>query len=296
MGDLPDNWLLVIKVLLDSPVAWRKPAEIAAALGQGEEETTDLLCEIDLAGWLVIWDVGEGPVVTLSALAAARLGVRLVEVGSGQTPRWARAGDPDPPSLRSKNVCANERAASFEFVVDEAPPPDLTAELSERVEALQAVSSAQRRAGELPTPTLLLGLGLTPWPGPRLPSVCVCPACGDRTLLSYMYCLYCDRWGLDRPAAGGAEVLPVNPRVRPPRPESERRALERLQAEKLRARRKAQRQRHHQARVESGRRLADSPRSSNGSPTPPRPAAPPAGDFTRPPRAASPAGRFENDR
>ena len=25
----------------------------------------------------------------------------------------------------------------------------------------------------------------------------LCPICGDRTLGPQMYCLYCDRWGLD---------------------------------------------------------------------------------------------------
>src|SRR5258708_3949255 len=39
MTELPDNWLLVINALLDSPVAWQKPAEIAAVLRQSEEDT-----------------------------------------------------------------------------------------------------------------------------------------------------------------------------------------------------------------------------------------------------------------
>src|SRR3954469_21110157 len=103
MAVLSDAWLLVIKVLLEAPVAWQTPQEIAAALGRGEAETSDLLCDLDVAGWLSGGDTDSAPVATLSALAAERLDVRLVEVGQSQTPRWARSGDPDPPPPRSKN-------------------------------------------------------------------------------------------------------------------------------------------------------------------------------------------------
>ncbi len=276
MPDLPDAWLTVINAVLDAPVAWRAPGEIASAIGRDSEETGDMLCELDLAGWLAIWHAEPGPLVTLSALAAGRLGARLVEVGPGQVPRWARAGEPDPPAPRAGHVCKAARGAALEFVHDPTPPPDVAAERGERAEARALAASGspsfRHRPGDLPAPTVLIGLGLTPWPGPRRSDELACPACGGRALVPHAYCLYCDRWGLDRPADPDAAG-----RASPPRPTPDRVLIDRLEADRLRARRKARRRGRHR-----GRDAADGPGRTSpvASPTPP------PSDFTVPPRAA----------
>lgn len=280
MAVLPDAWLLVLKVLIEAPVAWRSPSEIAAALAWREGETTDILCDLDLAGWLSVWETESGPLVTLSALAAERLEVRLVEVGAGGTPRWARAGDAEPPPPRSKNVCLSERAASLEYVSDPDLPPDVSAERGERAEAVartfRGAPSRPDRREEPPRPTVLVGLSLTPWPGPREPSDAACPACGGLTLGPQAYCLYCDRWGLDRLTPGRAPSPSAPPTPRAVRPEPDRAAAEKAQAERLRALRRSKRKGRHQAR-----RDADRGRKTKPQPPPPTagPKAEPAKDF-----------------
>jgi len=250
--DLPECWSAALEALLTAPVAWRTPAQVAGALGRGVEEATDLLCELDLAGWVAVWESPDGPVVTLSALAAARLSARLVEVGAAATPRWARAGDPDPPPVRPRHVCKNGRAASLEFVPDPEPPPEV---------ALARVCDPPRkprddpplttpRADDRPRPSAFLGLGLTPWPGPPRKPLGACPACGGRPLRPHVYCLYCDRWGLDRPGEPPAAPTPAGAdRARRGESPSSRRTAagpaahpgeaHRREAEQLRARRKA---------------------------------------------------------
>ena len=260
MAELPDAWLLVLNALIEAPVAWRSPAEIAAALGRGDEETTDLLCDLDVAGWLEVWEAESGPLVTLSALAAERLGVRLVEVGPGETPRWARAGDPDPPRPAAKNVCLT-RAGRVAGVRRSTRPRRPTSPPS-GASAPQALARpsgrrprrARPRREDPPRPTLLVGLEPDPLARPpgRLAGA-VCPACGGRTLGPQMYCLYCDRWGLDR-LRSRRRRPPAAPRPRPrPRPSADRAAAEKLQAERLRARRRSKRARRHRARPDADR-------------------------------------------
>jgi len=276
MAVLPDTWLHVMNVLLEAPVAWRSPAEIAATLGRGDGELTDLLCDLDVAGWLAVWETDAGPLVTLSALAARRLGARLVEVGAGETPRWARAGDPDPPRPRAKHVCLSERAASLEFVPDPDLSPDLAAERGEHAEARARANhqspAREARHEESPRPTVLVGLSLTPWPGPRSPSEGVCPACGDRTLGPQMYCLYCDRWGLDRLTPGDPLPPPASV-VLPPRraraAAADSATAEKAQAERLRARRKSKRHARHLARLEAERQRTPKPQPVAARPEPP---------------------------
>ena len=245
MADLPDAWIAVLNALLNGSVAWCSPAEVAEALGWNAAETSDHLCDLDVAGWVSVWETDAGPVVTLSALAAARLGARLVEVGLDATPRWARVGDPDPIAPRSRNVCRSERAAALAFVVDHAPSPDANAELGERADAF---SEAQRDGppcteppDDWPRPTVLIGVNLTPWPGPAAPVGAGCPACGGRALGPRMYCLFCDRWGLDALLASLATQPSAPPsaldRHRQRRGDPDRSAIDRRDADRLHARR-----------------------------------------------------------
>ena len=256
MVELPDAWSRVMNALLEAPVAWRTPAQLAVAIRLGDDEATDLLCDLELAGWLVVRDAEPGPLVTLSPLAAARLRIRLVEVGQGETPRWASDDERDPPVRRSAPPCAGNQAATLDRVVAQTPSPALAAERSERAEALARYPRAEvtraDRPDFLPRPGILIGLGLSPWPGPHAEPVDFCPACGGQTLPPRMYCLYCDRWGLD--CLTGVDT-PAGPPTAPRslRPET--------------------------------RRRHDPDRSEPPSNPPP----PPATDFTRPPRGTKPS-------
>ena len=263
MVELSEACQGVVNALIAAPVAWLSPAELADALGRGVQETTDLLCDLDLAGWLAVWDGESGPVVTLSPLGAERMGVRLVEEGFDVTPRWAQVGDPEPHAPRSTNLCASARSATLAFVPDPAPEPGEAAARGERAAVVaarvvlkttggepEARAAKLPRADDLPHPSVLLGVGLTPWPGPgqEIDQDATCPACGSRRLRSHMYCLYCDRWGLDHLTSS----LPESPSPVRPRGASEASAIvERLQEERLRERRRAKRLKNHQARVEA---------------------------------------------
>ncbi len=201
MVEIPDAWWLVLNALLEGPVAWQSPAEVATALDRDAEETTDLICLMHVAGWIDVWECEAGPLVTFSPLAAARLQVHLVEVGVEESPRWARVGDPPPPLPRARNVCKAELAAALDYVIDPAPEPGLAAERAEDVPRPTSTRHDHRighaRINDLPRPTLLIGQGLTPWPGPGEDVRTDCPACGNLGLQPHMYCLCCDRWGRD---------------------------------------------------------------------------------------------------
>jgi hypothetical protein len=121
------------------------------------------------------------------------------------------------------------------------------------------------RPDDWPLPSLLLGVGLTPWPGPgqEHDHETTCPVCGSRRLGPHMYCLYCDRWGLDRllttnPGRKGASrprFLPAHDPI-----------LEQIQGERLRSRRRAKRLKNHQLQVEA-QRLRRRGRAVPASPT-----------------------------
>jgi hypothetical protein len=267
MAELPDAWIAVLNALLDGPVDWRSPEQIAAVLGRDVSETTDVLCDLDLGGWVSVQETDRGASVALSALGAERLAVRLVEFGPRATLRWARADEPDPPVPHARHVCRAERAAALDFLVDPSPSPEAAAESAEDAEALARAgvmpASTKFDPDAFPRPSLLIGTGLTPWPGPVLAPDAVCPACGGGTLGPQMYCLYCDRWGLDvlTPTVPSAAVG----RSRQPQPQSERGAFDRRAAEQQRARRKEKRKFRHLGASPPLRRSKTNPISNPNS-------------------------------
>ncbi|MFO0952759.1 MAG: hypothetical protein U0835_16745 [Isosphaeraceae bacterium] len=254
----------VIDAMAGGPGSWRTPAELASQVGRSVDETSDILCDLDLAGWVQVLEREAGLFVALSPLGAERLGLRLVEVGASGLHRWVGLGDPEPPSPRSKNLCAGERAATLGFVVDPCPSPPESAERAERAERAVAFAARLENAagparpsgatagqGDPPAPSVLVGVGLTPWPGPNESPEPggVCPACGSRKLRAHMYCLCCDRWGLDGPPPtdGGLARTPEFRRSRPaPDP-----AAEKAELDRLRDRRKARRMRRRQAQAQA---------------------------------------------
>jgi hypothetical protein len=251
MLELSKDGRRVVRALIGAPIAWQTPFELAAAMGLDLEATTDLLASLDVDGWLSPWERESDVVVTLSVAAAARLGVRLVESGQREAPRWSRIGEPEPPAPRASGVFRDERAATLERVVDPSARPD------EEVDArpTDAAGSRERCVLDgLPRPTLLVGLGMTPWPGPGDGRKASCPGCGSKRLGPTMYCLYCDRWGLDHLVVG-AQVARVRP-LRPAIEDTRRADLDRLARKDKRkacrvaqsgAEAKTRRRRHRQA-------------------------------------------------
>jgi hypothetical protein len=259
MVELTEDGRLLIAAILAAPIAWQSPAELAGATGLGREETTDLLAVLDAGGWLSAWDRPDGVVVTLSVAAASRLEVRLVESGPGQSPRWVGRTDPEPPEPKAQGVFRGGRVASMELVVDPRPGPEQLTEQAEAM-AIRFAGPADRRgpipAEMLPRPTILVGTGLSPWPGPGDRRKASCPACRSRRLGPSSYCLCCDRWGLDHLIRGEPPPRPAP--ARDPAEDARRREQERrARKEKRRACRLSQ--------AEEDRRLRRRPRRAEPS-------------------------------
>ncbi|WZO97997.1 hypothetical protein EP7_005049 [Isosphaeraceae bacterium EP7] len=273
MDTLPESCAPLIDALIRSSRAWQTPREVASATGLEVEQTTDLLADLDLAGWLDVWecDPRQGPVVTLTAAAAEIMGVRLVEVGFDEVPRWIRQGDPEPSPPRARGVFVSHRAAQLDQLFDQAPTPDEAAELAEEAtrQAAHAVtlapSAAAKNLDRLPHPTLLIGEGLSPFPGPMPTPPPVCPACAGRELDPHEYCLVCDSWGLD----ALLRAAPTTHRLlraagAPPRNDAPRPRDRKPEVQAARARRKARQKAKLLARLDSERAQAR-PKASTAS-------------------------------
>jgi hypothetical protein len=237
--DLSDEGRRIVEALVKAPLAWQSPSELARAIGRDLEETTDLIAVLDADGWLSAWERQGDVVVTLSVAGASVLELRLVESGRDETPRWAQKGDPEPPALRASRVFRDDRAAALERVVDHSTTAEEAVEITEAIvrrHPIPANPQTKPAIENLPGPTLLVGLGLTPWPGPDVARKASCPCCGSKRLAPSMYCLYCDRWGLDHLLLDETRAKPRAPIE--PKDESRRRELERQTRQ---ARRKSRR-------------------------------------------------------
>jgi hypothetical protein len=228
IAELPEAWQRVLQSIRSAEDAWRTPDSIAAGLGWEAEPTWDLLASMDVAGWLAVWERPDGPVVTLSPLGAERLGVRLREHGSPVRLTWVPVDEPEPRGPRLPRSDSFAPGTGWQEAVDLGPPPDA---------GLNAPEPVRRPAGPR-RPALLMGLRLSPWPGPRVHPGDSCPACGCLPLPPHGYCLLCDRWGLD--------AAPE----RPERPAPSAQAVSRQRARELErflaARRRRKSRRTHQ--------------------------------------------------
>ena len=252
MFDLPENGIPVMNALLGAPLAWQSPAQLADAIGSELEATLDLLCDLDEVGWLEVWDCEDGPQITLSPFAAARLCVRIVEFGTGESPRWAGLGDPDPPSRRAKGVFLSVRSAELEYVVDPISLVEIDLD-DNRIEPSQEAPRANLRHGDGLRPRLLIGQGLTPWPGPAPLRNERCPACDGKLLKPFMYCLCCDRWGRDHPDAVETKPCQHNgPGSRKACQGGRKVEEQHIQAQHERARRKSRRKKRNQDQIQKG--------------------------------------------
>jgi hypothetical protein len=204
MNDLPDTWQKLLHTIVEGPLAWQTPVQLSARLGLDLDATYDILAGLDLGGWLEPWEMGATLYITLSPLAAERARVRLTPVGfqsgaiSDSAMRWISIDEP-VSSPRAKG-CSDEDRVYLDGFVDPAPGPDVELEAAERD---ARIAERKLDAGDarwhhfLPRPTILLGVGLSPWPGPRQHKGPHCPACGSKPISESAYCLICDRWGLD---------------------------------------------------------------------------------------------------
>ncbi len=237
MHEPSERGATILRAIGRGPGAWASPVEVARRVDRPSESTTDDLADLHLGGWIEVWDRPDGPVVTLTPLAAERLGLRLVEDGRDLDPRWLGLGDPEPCPPRARNVCHQAAAANLDRVVDPTPSP-----LGDPrwVEPDSRVVGPNR--SEPVRPRRLIGLGLTPWPGPARPGDRICPACGSRRLPVEAYCLYCDRNGREAAAkpAAGPPVADGLPRPAPPSDDPRRAAQDR---QRRRARRRARHRR-----------------------------------------------------
>jgi hypothetical protein len=219
---VPELWIRIIEAIAEGPSAWMTPKALASTLGVDEDEMLDEVASMDVSGLLELWEHAEGLVLTLSALSADRFGFRLTEHGPFCQLRWARIGEPEPTPPPARHVVRGSSSASFAFLIDPRPGPEAQAEVSlqaERYRASQLTEAASRNVdrAEPPRPTILIGTGLIPWPGPFSTDSGRCPACDSRLLPPNAYCLYCDRWGMD-----DIPVVPARPRGQARRPKADR--------------------------------------------------------------------------
>jgi hypothetical protein len=202
----------------DSPAVavWLLVCDLAVTLSRVSVPTVDLVertgfdveaietALVDLAGsgLVATWDDGSGPVATLTPLAAARLGLKLRRFEGRGGLEWMPASRPDPKERRraGRVVAASSLGLDLDRLAgSDSEPSDIVA-ASEAVERL-APARGRRLADRvyLPAPTVTLtGCRTWPdgWPG-RVGDDGRCSACRGARLSSSVYCLVCDRWGLD---------------------------------------------------------------------------------------------------
>ncbi len=210
--------------LVDARSAWLSEPAIAAALGVPDAELRVAVAGLVAGRLLERWDRPDGAVVTLTALGARQLGVRLVELADGELYRWSA----DAVSVRTRRVSRSARLRTEAHA-------DLLEQRADRGYE-HRTRTINRRAAERsdlrPPAILLLGEAIWPWDehrtGPRPPTWCRacaprmlrrhrvvapsscgpcgrrrpprldhCPACRGRKLSPSTYCLRCDRWGMD---------------------------------------------------------------------------------------------------
>jgi len=188
--DLTDDFVFDAddKALFDRVSQDRRVMVPLAELGDDVGPSVARLADADLVR-LAEWD--GAPVVTLSPLAAAKLGLCVAETSAGY--EWAAAPSQAPHRPRPRR----RETVDLDSLPDaRALTPDEIAEARETVDA--ASGGVFDRLDSLPRPWVLLS-GCQQWSGhgdpEHVPSDC--PACLNRPLRPTWYCLYCYRWGLD---------------------------------------------------------------------------------------------------
>jgi hypothetical protein len=143
------------------------PVTLAQLMGATIEEANATLEAMELEGMIAWWDKkkGNGLLVTLSPLGAARLDLALIEV-DGKT-RWTDGSEPEPSTSIDEEAVRRTR--------------------------LDWAGSIRLDRSGYPKPTVLLGFDM-PWVSAVNG---MCPGCGGFCLEETHYCVFCDAWGLD---------------------------------------------------------------------------------------------------
>jgi len=231
MLPLNDPCYRLLQAIVSAPLAWQAPTQLAVQLGLALDDISDTIADLDAAGWLDPWEMGDAMFVTLSPSGAERMRVRLVMIGRSDAMRWSSIDEPEPEPPRVSG--RHQGLSSLDFIADPNPGPEEAAEAAERALRLarqKADAGDGNSMDMLPRPRFLVGSGLTPWPGPTRQPANPCPACGSRPLAESAYCLVCDRWGLDhlmtsqkmRKPASRPTRNPVNPSTNPSAPKAAR--------------------------------------------------------------------------
>jgi hypothetical protein len=121
MFELNDLCHRLLQAIVSAPLAWQSPPQLATRLGLDLDATTDALADLDLAGWIDPWEMGEITYVTLSPAGAERLRVRLVLIGRSDAMRWSSLDDPEPEPPRASG--RHEGMSALDFVSDPARAP-----------------------------------------------------------------------------------------------------------------------------------------------------------------------------
>ena len=192
---------------------WTVIADVAAALsrvnvplemiaertGLDPSEVDEAVSQLGEVGLVASWNPGEGPVATLTPLAAARLGLKLRRFDGKAGMEWIPVNRSDPGERRRpKRVFqASALRVDLDKIPGDAPRPDQIAEATEAVESM-----APRPGRRLPDsatakllgPSILIEGCASVW---RETNGGRCTACKGLPLARSTYCLRCSRWGLD---------------------------------------------------------------------------------------------------
>ena len=173
--ELDGNALAVVEALLAARVAWRSPAHLMAATGLDEAAVFCALADLEVADLVTHWETDAELTVTLTPIGAKILGVRLIELGRNEVPRWAPIASPEPHPPAARGTFSDYTALAFVPSRDLGPEEAL--ELAEMVALADAgggarVDGDRRPAGGRPPASGLVGAGDRFAPGEP------CPACG----------------------------------------------------------------------------------------------------------------------
>ena len=128
--------LAVVEALLSASVAWRSPAHLAAGSGLPLPAVFCALADLEADEWICHWETEDELTVTLTPIGAARLGVRLIEVGHNEHPRWTNIESPDPPLPKAKGIFRDYQALAL------IPDPRSEVSLDEEAELVPVADPA----------------------------------------------------------------------------------------------------------------------------------------------------------
>lgn len=193
------RWGAVLGAIVDAPRAWSSAADLATVLGWTAGEVDDVLCELSFNGLAESWPVKGVASWTLTPFAAEGLNVWLCEQGIAGRTRWARSGSADAPA---RAPAPRREAADLTAVPDPGPGPVEIAEAADEADRWKPRGALS--VDRLPRPTVILTGSKSTWdeaparaPGKPSRRRFRCSACLGRKLRPSVYCLRCNRWGMD---------------------------------------------------------------------------------------------------